>query len=96
MVKQLHELRRRLVEADGDLAQDAVEAVIKACLELDEFLRSPATSPIGAVRTNPAMRPRISSQLTPRQAALAQLERAHKEKHEFTDGKDGNAFASSR
>ncbi|VXB13159.1 conserved hypothetical protein [Burkholderia sp. 8Y] len=49
MIKQLHELRRRLAEIEGDHAQEAVEAVIRACSELDEFLRSNGSSPEGAV-----------------------------------------------
>ncbi|VXC78245.1 conserved hypothetical protein [Burkholderia sp. 8Y] len=77
MVKQLHELRRRLMEIDGELARDAVEAVIRACFELDDFLRSPRTSPNGAGARGCAIRPRTDSKLTPRQAALAQLEEAH-------------------
>ncbi|WP_250537178.1 hypothetical protein [Caballeronia sp. AZ10_KS36] len=85
MVKQLHELRRRLEEIDGELARDAVEAVIRACFQLDEFLRSSGTAPGGGVETGLAIRPRATMQLTPRQAALAQLERAHKEKEASTD-----------
>ena len=96
MVKQLHQLRRRLAQIEGDLAQEAVEAIIKACFELDQFLRSPGTPPNDAGATNSAIRPRTDSQLTPRQAALARLERAHKEKEGLTDRKDGNAFADSR
>ncbi len=45
MVKQLHELRRRLAAMDNDIAQEAIEAVVKACFELDEFLRSSGSPP---------------------------------------------------
>ncbi len=45
MVKQLHELRRRLAAMENDIAQEAIEAVVKACFELDEFLRSSGGPP---------------------------------------------------
>jgi len=40
MVKQLHQLRRRLALIESSASQEAIESVIKACVELDEFLRS--------------------------------------------------------
>jgi len=40
MVKQLHELRRRLAGIESRVSQQAIESVIKACVELDGFLRS--------------------------------------------------------
>ncbi|MDR5872729.1 hypothetical protein P9239_20510 [Caballeronia sp. LZ062] len=49
MVKQLHELRRRLTAIETDLAQEAIEAVVNACFELDEFLRSNSNDAQGAV-----------------------------------------------
>ncbi|MEZ2355043.1 hypothetical protein [Caballeronia sp. RCC_10] len=40
MVKQLHQLRRRLALIESSASQEAIESVVKACVELDEFLRS--------------------------------------------------------
>lgn len=40
MVKQLHQLRRRSAGIESSASQEAIESVITACVELDEFLRS--------------------------------------------------------
>jgi len=40
MVIQLHELRRRLTQMESGASQEAIESVVKACIELDAFLRS--------------------------------------------------------
>ncbi len=40
MVIQLHELRRRLADMPSRGSEDAIESVVKACVELDALLRS--------------------------------------------------------
>ncbi len=40
MVIQLHQLRRRLAGIESGASLEAIESVVKACLELDAFLRS--------------------------------------------------------
>ncbi|KDR26237.1 hypothetical protein BG57_26875 [Caballeronia grimmiae] len=40
MVVQLHELRRRLQDTESSASIDAIDSVVKACLTLDEFLRT--------------------------------------------------------
>ena len=43
IVKQLQQLRRRLALIESSASQRAIESVIKACVELDDFLRDGTT-----------------------------------------------------